>query len=897
MNPLVRKEIRLLLPAWIAAIILVLVPTWLPTYGMASSTLGALLLGLALFGQEFSAGTFQQFLSQPVSRKQLWRTKVNVLLVISLSIFVTGFVSNLLGIYLRDYGLISGLSRIYRQDHSNLFLFATTTACLALTALAGGLWTTILFRQIAAAFWFALLIPLVISGTTMALVQKVLHTPPESHVPEYWVLTTLFIYSIAGYSWARQMFLRAQDAQWTGGTISLPNWFTSKARNRTLSEITTRKGFSALIWKELQLQQVSLLFAAILAVVHLAEIGLRKLSFDPSQRNETLWQLLGFFWVLWFGLPFVIGSTAVAEERKYGTLESQHCLPATRPAQFVVKIGVALVIGTFFGGVLSWFFQSLGILLRLPGEFPRVGTPDSWDLLQAFCVVSFAITFLSVFASTFTRNILQAMAAAVLVVSVLGSFNIWALSGGTMGGWNLWSGSLPILIGAPTLLVVMSLLGLQNYKSLLVDSKLWVRNTIVILGSLLFVIVAAALLYNRAWESVTPLEKRHGAPQLSGRIRPQVFSVGGTGFKTMPEGKTVITSRVFVLLPDGRLWAAVSNSLVRGFKIDLGRRNLTETYIPAPKAGIFVGSSNWVELATDSRSLVGIQTDGSLWKIFSERGTNDPVNLPSVLDPERIGFDTNWKSIAAGSGHFLALKTDGTLWGWGQNDSGQLGPGPVQLKDGVTRIGKDTDWLKVFASENTSVGVKRDGSMWKWGFVLTGSPFFKPSKQQDPIRWNGEGTDLRDYVSLGGSDLILKEEGSLWTSGNLFPGIFGFRYDRDNLRNLNSTNKLLRVGSSSDWSAIGHNFDALAGLKRNGSVIQANLDPRALLFWRNVRLSKHSDWLAIANTSWRQTLALAADGTLCSWQTGQTRDAEIQLLGPTRKPIWTANIFNKDGSN
>src|SRR4029078_2468563 len=112
--------------------------------------------------------------------------------------------------------------------------------------------------------------------------------------------------------------------------------------------------------------------------------------------------------------------------------------------------------------------------------------------------------------------------------------------------------------------------------------------------------------------------------------------------------------------------------------------------------------------------------DGSLWKIFSERGTNDPVNLPSVLDPERIGFDTNWKSIAAGSGHFLALKTDGTLWGWGQNDSGQLGPGPVQLKDGVTRIGKDTDWLKVFASQNTSVGVKRDGSMWKWGFVLTG---------------------------------------------------------------------------------------------------------------------------------------------------------------------------------
>jgi hypothetical protein len=48
--------------------------------------------------------------------------------------------------------------------------------------------------------------------------------------------------------------------------------------------------------------------------------------------------MLEFWWVLWLGLPFLVGSAAVAEERKLGTLEGQLCLPTTRRTQFAVKL-------------------------------------------------------------------------------------------------------------------------------------------------------------------------------------------------------------------------------------------------------------------------------------------------------------------------------------------------------------------------------------------------------------------------------------------------------------------------------------------------------------------------------------------------------------------------------
>src|SRR5215471_7126651 len=93
MNPLVRKEIRLMLPAWIAGLGLSILPVWLfpdedfANWGRQSGlicypfALAAMLPSLAVFGQEFGLGTFSVWLSQPMLRRRLWWTKLKVLAV------------------------------------------------------------------------------------------------------------------------------------------------------------------------------------------------------------------------------------------------------------------------------------------------------------------------------------------------------------------------------------------------------------------------------------------------------------------------------------------------------------------------------------------------------------------------------------------------------------------------------------------------------------------------------------------------------------------------------------------------------------------------------------------------------------------------------------------------
>src|SRR5206468_4701883 len=138
----------------------------------------------------------------------------------------------------------------------------------------------------------------------------------------------VILYSVAGFLGARRMFLNAQDMQWTGGTLSLPNWLA--ARRRAGAGQLARRPLRALLGKELQAQHVSLLLAAFLVVLHLVAIGLRKADFVQSSIARILPQVLGFWWSLWFAMPLLIGSAAVADERKQGTLESQLCLPTTR---------------------------------------------------------------------------------------------------------------------------------------------------------------------------------------------------------------------------------------------------------------------------------------------------------------------------------------------------------------------------------------------------------------------------------------------------------------------------------------------------------------------------------------------------------------------------------------
>src|SRR5262249_15617334 len=89
----------------------------------------------------------------------------------------------------------------------------TVGGMAVLAAFAGGLWTTILFRQTTAAFWTAFLIPM--------FVAMLLSSFPEG-VARTGLLVVIVVCAVLGVIWATRFFRTVQDTQWTGGILSLP---------------------------------------------------------------------------------------------------------------------------------------------------------------------------------------------------------------------------------------------------------------------------------------------------------------------------------------------------------------------------------------------------------------------------------------------------------------------------------------------------------------------------------------------------------------------------------------------------------------------------------------------------------------------------------------------------
>src|SRR5438034_1913486 len=254
MNALVRKEIRLILPAWTAALALAVAPVWfisvndlvgwqhqgaaIACYAFA---LGAMLLGLAPYGQECGLGTFSLLLAQPVCRRRIWRVKM-IVAAVGLVLVLTGLA-------------VSYRFRI-QELPSREVIWHVVWICgmIALTAFAGGLWTTLLFRQVAAALWFTLLAPPAILVATSKLWER-----SSESMAMAGICGVLVFYSVAGLFLARWLLMGAQDTQWTGGTLSLPARLGFGTRKRSSTAIASRRPLSALFWKEFYLHHVRLL--------------------------------------------------------------------------------------------------------------------------------------------------------------------------------------------------------------------------------------------------------------------------------------------------------------------------------------------------------------------------------------------------------------------------------------------------------------------------------------------------------------------------------------------------------------------------------------------------------------------------------------------------------------
>lgn len=845
MNTLIRKEVRLLFPAW-ALTMVVLVGTMLVApIGVLDSlliflfALGAIFLALLPFGMEFSLGTFSSLLVQPTTRQRLWRIKAWVLAVALLSILAV-MVS---GYSLRVWGYSLRLEAPTFGRPADVEHFVRVCGLTALSAYAGGLWTTLLLRQISAAFWFTLLVPPAILVVVFTLPEQYGEANTANLIT--WLLV---IYGAGATFWARRLFLRAQDVQWTGGEIALPGFLW---RRPVARKFHARRARRALFWKEIQAHQSSLVIAGGLLVLHITVLFARSAP-RPDSASKLLYES---FWILWLALPLLIGSSSVAEERRLGTHEEQLSLPVRRRTQLLIKLAVALLLGVFLGGCAPWLIESAAQWLGA-GQSPyRDSGPSSMTNGVVLCGLAAWITLIAFHTSTLARNTLQAAG--------LGA--VWAIILTVIGQWAANEPPLLAWIGAPVLLGTLLVLACRNFRLLRPRWTAWVANVAAVVFALALSIAAAAAVHARVWELATRFEPAPGPDQLAGSVRPQVIAFGD----------------VFVLLPDGRLWAAAEyeNRPMYPYWVDQQPRGpVTETYFArVPASGSFIGGSNWVKVAGGYGETVALQADGSLWRLYQSEAA------------EQIWSSFKWTDISAAYGSFIALKDDGTLWGWGSNHSGQLGPGAKMITGDPVQIGKDDDWRAVFPAPTSWVGVKKNGSVWRWGQLAFTPQGWNPrnAARDHPIEWPLDGSDWLDFRSTGALDLILHQDGTLWASGYLPRKLLGMR-----MPPLFSM-EAVQVGGRSDWLHLDQGFNSIVAVNGGEILFQESIHRSSVPWIPDVwRPSRRSDWITATVYGTGGCLTLARDGTLAAWGHPAGPPAGFSgLLAPSRKPLWTINLL------
>lgn len=836
MKTLVAKEIRLLLPAFAGALALVVLPMWamcfLPPDIRSSSSgqdvmvgylyyIGILMLALSSFGREFGLKTLPFLLAQPVERARIWRIKVAVL-----AVFVSVAVA--LWCFLADYILILGT-----KTSAGLPLFVI----LAIAFTAGAICLALLLRQVAAAFWLALLIPMALMLGLEAL-----------RIIDSFLFAILGLYAVAAFLLARWQFLHLQDTAWTGGVVAF-------GRQRQATEQSSQRchrPWAALFWKEIQMQQVTFFGMACLLALHLGVVAIRKAGAHSFART-TLW-MLEAFGMMWFVVPILAGSQSVAEERKLGTMQAHLCLPISRRAQWDLKLlvvfAISMVSAALFFAVQHWVQRLSFVEMSL------------YFLL--FALAGF-------YGSTLTSGVVQALA--------VGSLTLLGLWVGLIGGMTsspLWTGILLLYIGVPLLAATVVWLSYRNFGSVFESWPLWRRNILALLGMMAFSFTLTAAIYNRAWEYLTPLESTPGPARLSLQHPPVFHTGGGTAMAA--------------ILPDGRLWVDRVGLFRRYRHTDLDAKWVSVG------GNAFVPGSNWADVAVDSRETVAIRADGTLWispkqRAFwvAARSTFTVKAAPWV----QFGTDTDWQSVVRGpewvrdpEWTMLLLKRNGTLWGWGTNYYGATQKRPSLLDHQPRQFGNDSDWATLLGGNGVinAYAWKTNGDAW--GFQWDGS---NQLSSLDNTRWRClTRLDVSGFGFTGLGFTGVRDDGTLWTSESTY-----HKWD-------SVVGPMQQVGNASDWAGLAATFNRLVARKTNGSLWEWNwwskwalMAPKAFKK-PPVRLGARSDWVAIGTVN-NQIATLSSDGSLWLWPARWPiplfgDDSDVQIA-PSRKPVKIENIF------
>lgn len=896
MSALYRKELRLLLPTFVIGVLAALSVWLLPEERRMTDFWSAMrmalpfvlcpamlvMLALDSFGREVSTGTFSLLLAQPVSRTGLWRRKTLLLAAAMLLIWAL-WLAGLLA-----KGQING-AIMSRSDWRGLGI---ASLLFVFVVFSGGLWTVLLFRQVGIAFWATILTPMFIYVPLVLQFGDVLSAARLNTI----LIITFLCYSAAGLVLARWLFLHAQDLQWSGGVVRLPAIPGLGAWGK---QVETQRKFRprrALLMHEFQLHQSQFIVAGCLAVFHLVAVATRNLGGGLKNHPATD-AAAHTIWVLWLLMPLLIGCTAVAEERKLGTLMGQLCLPATRRSQFITKLGVVLFLSVLFGALMPAVLESLdGSKLPPADALTHDLLPDIRPVFISYSVTFVPLALLSglvsFYFSSLARNTLQALGPAVLGVILIIPLP------GLFVSYGLWHGLLGFFIGIPTVMAVVVWLAYRNYGTLQGGGRVWSLNFLALTAAVAFTSASTTGLYYRAWEYLMPQEPAHGPTRIA------------------PSPRMVLQNEIgslAVLLPDGRFWSGNFGYSLSG----RGKVLITGWKVAELSGGSrFLPGSNWASVADCTIDSVGIRDDGSLWIYRKElprefrRIYNAPFNVlapgsnsPSTLTNYGSGHD--WKEAVSYGNFALLLKQDGTLWARSTNgfySTTNFWRGMAEAFQ-LQQVGSDSDWEEIRNLGNRYFYArKKDGRVWAGTHDVMES-----DKPKEDIYLPGrlllrapflDGHDWRSLASVAdsapqnrnGFRLAVRDDGTLRIVARLSTGNIAAGTD-------------VQLGHEADWTAVSGFGGGAIALKGDGSLWQwifpVDGAPSAA---RAERFGTHSDWRSIS-TEGTDLLALSADGKIWTWRTNPPFAEVVKefhvppLIGVSRRPQLLANIFSTDTQN
>lgn len=300
---------------------------------------------------------------------------------------------------------------------------------------------------------------------------------------------------------------------------------------------------------------------------------------------------------------------------------------------------------------------------------------------------------------------------------------------------------------------------------------------------------------------------------------------------------------------------------------------------------------------TGGVTTVGIKENGTLWawgkNVSGQMGNGQTADYFYSFLPSQIGTDTNWKTVEYSGSSVIGIKTDGSLWRWGTVFN--LETNHNEFIASPTRIGNDSDWKMVVGTSGYYVGIKENGTLWGWGYDSNIGLGRTESYHLNPTLLN-DG-NWKEVAGGANHSIALKADGTIWTMGNNNEGELG-----NGMLNV-STYTLSQVGTAADWSHVYAGTASCLAIKTNGTLWAWGRNTYGQLGLGSIsqtlaptQVGNASDW-RMASISGSDTIFLKNDGTVwgCGLFMKKLVGTALNSVTETYSPVKLDNRTDWDG--